>query len=269
MGDLIATEMKAREPWREGDLLVVPLEGDLDLETAPATRERLMRLLTQGHPNLIVDLQHCSYVDSSGVLALLSVADRAAELGGRLSLRHPSRTLCRVLILTHVAERLGVPDEVVPPKQPRCFLDTGVGQWEVARFVLPATPQTCALARRIVLAEAARVPLAKEDLVDLELAVGEAFANAVRHGSPRGAEDRITLRTLHSGDAFVVEITDRGRGFDRSQLTPPSPEEIREGGMGILYMEQLMDAATFESGQWGTTVRLTKALPHSAERPPR
>jgi len=97
----------------------------------------------------------------------------------------------------------------------------------------------------------------------VELAVGEAVANAVRHGSPRGADDRITLRALRGRDAFVMEVADRGRGFDRSRLHLPPPEEIREGGMGIYYMETIMDAALFESSHFGTTVRLTKAYPQA------
>lgn len=241
---------------------IVQIKGELDFWTAPAARRRLMRLLRQGHVHLVVDLTECDYVDSSGMLALAATAFQAAEARGAVRLLRPSSTLIKMLQLSHLGEILGIPPGSAAPRAHRvCFVDTGVGQWTVVRLVAPAAPCFCALARRSVLDEAMSTPLSPEERADLELAVGEAFANAVRHGSPRKEKDRVTVRVLRGCDALVVEVSDTGHGFDRSAVVAPQPASIREGGMGIFYMEKLMDSVEFDSGQHGTTVRLVKLYP--------
>ncbi|MBI3945815.1 MAG: ATP-binding protein [Armatimonadetes bacterium] len=237
------------------------IEGDLDFASASRTREHLIHLLNQGQKDLTVDLGAAGYVDSAGLLALIAVATRASGAGGSVRVRNPSATLMRMLNLSHAAEVLGLASEALPLPARRRHTDTGVGRWDVFRFVVPATAQACAQVRRAVIQEAARTPLTPACCADLELAVGEAFANAVRHGSPRGEQDRVTVRCLVGRDAVVVEVADEGLGFDRSEVVLPRPEEIREGGMGIFYMEAVMDSVEFEYTTRGMVVRLAKVYP--------
>lgn len=58
--------------------------GDLDLETAPALRGRILGALDQGHRRLEIDLDGCAFVDSTGLSLLLTTAQRCAEDGGWL-----------------------------------------------------------------------------------------------------------------------------------------------------------------------------------------
>lgn len=241
---------------------VVPVEGDFDFETAAGIRERLLRLLRQGDRHLVVDLARCTYVDSSGVLTLVAVARRASEMGGSVRLANPPPLLLKMLRVGRLGGILGVPG--APPPSPGQHLvpDTGVGQWEVTRIVLPAVPESCAVARRAVMEATRTTPLTEEDQADLELVTGEAVANAVRHGSPRGPQDRVTVRLIRGANAFVTTVSDRGNGFDTSQLlAKPNPLQMREGGLGLYYMRVLTDSAEFESGPHGTTVRLAKLYP--------
>ncbi len=244
--------------------MLIRIEGDLDFQSAPLVREDLLRVLARGHPEVIIDLGACSFVDSSGLMALLLAERQASLAGAALSLRNPSTTLVRMMKMNHLGRMVGGSNNgksrlKYPP-------DTAIGRWEVARFVTPATAQFCAAARRAVLAEMERTPLDPDARADVELAVGEAFANAVRHGSPRGEQDQVSVRSLRGGDAFVVEVADAGHGFDRAQVILPVPDEIREGGMGIFYMEALMDHVDFDSTPQGTTVRMVKQYPRPQQR---
>ena len=260
----ISVEDRLRQAEGEAAALPVRVEGDLDAVTAPALRARLLRLLSRGHAHLLVDLADCRYVDSSGMLALITAGDRAAAQGGSVRLQNAPPLLLKMLRFAHLGKVLGVPGEETPhPCRRQPGPDTAVGQWQVRRIVQQAVPHASVLVRKAVLDEARATPLTNADLADVELAVGEAFANAVRHGSPRGAQDQVVTRALVGTEAFVAEVRDCGEGFDPAQIETPNPERLREGGWSLFYMRAIMDWVEFERDRQGATVRLVKLYPRS------
>lgn len=120
--------------------------------------------------------------------------------------------------------------------------------------VLAEIPAT----RRRVAAEAEALGLSGPALFDLLLAVGEALANAVKHGSPRFQADRVHVRVGLQDGAVVVEVADQGRGFGASRITPPAALEA--GGRGIPFMRALVDDLRFELTPHGTRVLLVKRM---------
>jgi anti-sigma B factor antagonist len=63
-----------------GDVVVVVVEGEHDIYTAPALRERLDEAIERGG-GIVVDLSGATFVDSSVLGALLDVRRRAIEAG--------------------------------------------------------------------------------------------------------------------------------------------------------------------------------------------
>ena len=63
-----------------GDVIVVVIEGEHDIYTAPALRERLDEALDRGG-GVVVDLTGATFVDSSVLGALLDARRRAIEAG--------------------------------------------------------------------------------------------------------------------------------------------------------------------------------------------
>ena len=61
-----------------GDVIVVAIEGEHDIYTAPALRERLDEALERGG-GVVVDLTRATFVDSSVLGALLDARRRALE----------------------------------------------------------------------------------------------------------------------------------------------------------------------------------------------
>jgi anti-sigma regulatory factor (Ser/Thr protein kinase) len=95
-------------------------------------------------------------------------------------------------------------------------------------------------------------------LGDIENAVGEALANAAEHGHCQDGE--IGVHAYVEGQALVIDIEDRGAGFDTSRAAGdmrPSPTASR--GFGIFLMRELMDGVEFDDS--GARVRLVKRLP--------
>ena len=92
-------------------------------------------------------------------------------------------------------------------------------------------------------------------IYDIKVAVGEAIANAVEHGSPLGEANRVKIVCEFSEGTLRIKIIDQGI-FRRAI---PSPEEsISYRGHGILLMLALMDKVTIDESSQGTTVCLAK-----------
>jgi anti-sigma B factor antagonist len=85
---------------RERGVVIAAVTGDVDISTVAQLRECLFELADGG--TLIVDLNRVTFIDSSGLGALVGAARRAAAHGGSLhavSARPPTR---RLLWLTGV-----------------------------------------------------------------------------------------------------------------------------------------------------------------------
>ena len=63
-----------------GDVVVVVVEGEHDIYTAPTLRERMDEAIARGG-GIVVDLSGATFVDSSVLGALLDVRRRAIEAG--------------------------------------------------------------------------------------------------------------------------------------------------------------------------------------------
>jgi anti-sigma B factor antagonist len=89
-----------------GGCTVAVLSGDLDITSAPALREQILRLLSPAASRLIIDLSATRYADASGVAVLVSSARRARLLGGWLRLVSPAPEVARVLLVTGTGRHL-------------------------------------------------------------------------------------------------------------------------------------------------------------------
>lgn len=128
---------------------------------------------------------------------------------------------------------------------------------EVIDITVESKPQEIRTLRNMVLRFAGNLPFTSDTLDDIELAVGEACSNAIRHGSPKGSEDTITLKCSKCERHLEIEVSDNGCGFNPAQVPSPNPNINTRGGMGIFLMHKLMDRVEFEFHS-GTVVRLIK-----------
>ena len=78
------------------------------------------------------------------------------------------------------------------------------------------------------------------------MAVGEALANAIVHGSPRGEDDDVKVHFYCYADAVAVEVGDHGRGLDSAPICAPGRHS--PAGRGIHFMRTLTDDMLFAGG---------------------
>lgn len=94
---------------------------------------------------------------------------------------------------------------------------------------------------------------------DLILATQEACNNACQHGHDGTGCDVVVTRL---GDTIVVEVADRGRGFDLDAVKATWPPGLLEaGGRGLFLIAQLTDQLEVVRRDRGTLVRIIKVVP--------
>lgn len=74
------------EVTRSGQATVVVPKGELDLAGSNQLKETLTSLIDKGQAELVLDLTATSYVDSSGLAALVEGMKRARANGGDIKL---------------------------------------------------------------------------------------------------------------------------------------------------------------------------------------
>jgi serine/threonine-protein kinase RsbW len=104
---------------------------------------------------------------------------------------------------------------------------------------------------------------------DIEMALHEALANAVVHGTGENSCKRVyvSCRCYMDGEISIT-IRDQGKGFDSSALIDPSsPENLMcTHGRGIYLMKALMDEVCFEEGGAVVTMRKQSSASSAEQR---
>ncbi|MFD3622919.1 anti-sigma factor RsbA family regulatory protein, partial [Streptomyces sp. NPDC058676] len=128
---------------------------------------------------------------------------------------------------------------------------------------LPTVPDAAAFSyggedlpavRQFALAQAMRLGLAGERLMDVELAVAELTTNSLVHGGGRG-----TLAIWAEQGQLVCEVRDAGRLIDPLAGRRP-PERGQLGGRGLMLVHYVADLVRVHTGADGTTVRFYLGL---------
>src|SRR3954454_6447304 len=96
------------EVVHKDDLAVAMCAGEVDLATAGQLETSLMRALDDGARDLVVNLRDVTFMDSSGLTALLRAADNARWRFGHLFLTPPTAQAARLLELTQSSAQLSV-----------------------------------------------------------------------------------------------------------------------------------------------------------------
>jgi len=78
MGDPLTIEVR-----HEQDYVIVTAAGEIDISTVTRMRDCLFELAASGRP-LVADLDQVSFIDSTGLAALVGTAKRAAACCGSL-----------------------------------------------------------------------------------------------------------------------------------------------------------------------------------------
>lgn len=239
---------------------VVRLSGDLDMAVVPELRRELDKTLEAGCVNVVLDLADVSYADSSALGLLVWLDHRLRPMGGRLVLAGARRDVGRILELSGlvtVAASIAMSANVsaalegldLPAIPSEVLWTREIDMEPDVTMLAPIREQVCDIVAPLGFPEAS--------LFDIKVALGEALANAIRHGLPSGDEGKVKVIIVAHSDRVVIEVLDNGSGFDGTHTG--NEDLYAPNGRGIMFMRALMDRVEFDrSSLGGTLVRLTK-----------
>jgi anti-anti-sigma factor len=93
--------------------VVVTVAGEVDIATSPQLRDACLRAMESG-ADVGIDLAGVTFLDSSGLSALVEARQRIDGLGGRFEIRAASRPARRVLEISGLDATLGLRAEATP-----------------------------------------------------------------------------------------------------------------------------------------------------------
>ncbi len=93
---------------------------------------------------------------------------------------------------------------------------------------------------------------------EIVFATHEACKNAVEHNPE--SEDPVDIVCEVFEDSVIVQVSDRGKGFNPKNIPKRIPDPTALEGRGIFLMHAMMDAIETKTGNNGTTVRMQKRI---------
>jgi anti-sigma B factor antagonist len=97
------------EVEHEGPAITLSVKGDLDAATAPELANLCLAAFDEGARELVIDLTDTSFLDSSGLRALIGARQLFADEGA-LRLSHASEPVLRLLDLTGLTDFFALDD---------------------------------------------------------------------------------------------------------------------------------------------------------------
>jgi anti-sigma B factor antagonist len=95
--DLLSIDVQSTP---DGETRVFVLHGSLDISTSPTVRAALVEAADRGQHEIIVDLTHLEFLDSTGLGALIGAHKRARDHEGRVRLVVHEGQILRLLRIT-------------------------------------------------------------------------------------------------------------------------------------------------------------------------
>jgi len=127
-------------------------------------------------------------------------------------------------------------------------------------LVIPIMPSMELAASKTAQAVADYLDLDEEKTAEVTMALIEACINAFEHG--KSEDNNVYIRFILQEEALIIEIKDKGKGFDSTKVEVPDIEKKlhsqRKRGWGLQLMREFMDDVVIDSGKEGTTITMTK-----------
>jgi anti-anti-sigma factor len=93
------------------DQVTISLKGELDLSSVGKVQDELRRVEADGPALLVLDLSSLTFLDSTGLRAVVTADERARENGRRFVVVRGPDAVQRVFSITRLEDRLEMVDD--------------------------------------------------------------------------------------------------------------------------------------------------------------
>ena len=98
---------------------------------------------------------------------------------------------------------------------------------------------------------------------ELVLAIAEAAQNIVKHAyQGEDTDDKMEIKISLNNGELEIGFFDKGRPVDKNNVRHRKIDDIKPGGLGTFFIQQIMDAVVFKEGEkpWINHLILTKKI---------
>ena len=104
-----------------------------------------------------------------------------------------------------------------------------------------------------------------QDLKDeLVLAIAEAAQNIVKHAykDVQDTADKMEIKISLKNNELEIGFFDKGRPVDQDNVRHRKIDDVKPGGLGTFFIQEIMDAVVFKEGDkpWINHLVLTKKI---------
>src|SRR5437588_10376311 len=108
----VAEDLLQISLYRYGSRRTVFVTGELDVATAPALESAVVGVLDGQDGELCLDFSGLTFIDSTGIRAVMQVHNKVASFGSRMIILSPTAPVRRVLEITGFDRVMDVRDDV-------------------------------------------------------------------------------------------------------------------------------------------------------------
>ncbi|WP_347561291.1 ATP-binding protein [Senegalia massiliensis] len=139
-------------------------------------------------------------------------------------------------------------------------IDNGKENVDHIKLSMPNKAEYVSLIRLTASSIANRIGFNIDEIDDIKVAIGEACANAIRHGC-KNINDTYDIEFFAHNDKIEIQIKDTGKEKANVCIKEPNIEELSEGGLGLFIIRTLMDDVKIKTTEGkGTIIRMMKML---------
>jgi len=121
---------------------------------------------------------------------------------------------------------------------------------------LQGSSETLSLIRRVIAACVQHLNLSAALLNDIKLATTEACTNVIKHAYKFDDSMSFDLEIRTSQEVLVVEVFYEDPEFVPENIPVPNLKEIKEGGLGVFIIRNIMDHVDYQTEGSSGKIRL-------------
>lgn len=250
----LSVQVVERPPY-----IVAQWVGTGDDNSLEVARKAVAELSGRLSERLVLELGRLTEVADSLVLALASLVAECQRQGRDVCLVRCSDELYARLRQAGVAGGIAHAGSLMAATHGLCD-----GSSSVMELHLSSSAAHLYRLRQVMGVIAQRAGLSEEAEMHLRIAVTEAAANAIAHGSPHGARNHVRVSFNLDPGALIVDVADQGPGFDPESVPTPDADGIDQRGYGLKLIRKSVDRVEFFRDDSGMLVRMTRWLDSDA-----
>ena len=132
------------------------------------------------------------------------------------------------------------------------------------RLEVPSDPACMKIVRSSVESLCSMAGLNENESCKVVLAIDEACTNIIRHSYDGAYDKPIICQGEVENQKLLFVLQDYGKKVDPSKVRSRELTDVRPGGLGVHFIQEVMDRMEFEDcGEEGTRLYLEKKIPKS------